>query len=79
MQLPLPPSAAARGVTRRPRTVAVTALCLLAAASLNAAAPLPPTHFTAGPAEIVGYGDLDGNGHADAVIVDRSTGAIRAG
>jgi hypothetical protein len=44
-----------------------------------AQAPLPPTHFHVGPVEITGYADLDGDGRADAVIVDRETGTVRVG
>ena len=53
-------------------------LFLLPIPSLSAA-PLPPSHFTVGPTEITGYADLDGDGNADCVVVDRETGAIRVG
>lgn len=42
-------------------------------------APLPPTHFHVGPVEITGYADLDGDGPADAIIIDRETGTVRVG
>ncbi len=44
-----------------------------------AQAPLPPTHFQSGPVEITGYADLNGDGRADVVIVDRETGTVRVG
>lgn len=44
-----------------------------------AQAPLPPTQFHVGPVEITGYADLDGDGRADAVIIDRQTGTVRVG
>jgi hypothetical protein len=44
-----------------------------------AQAPLPPTHFHTSPVEITGYADLDGDGRADAVIIDRETGTVRVG
>jgi len=44
-----------------------------------AQAPLPPTHFTPGAVEITGYADLDGDGRADAVIIDRESGTVRVG
>ncbi|MBE0540181.1 MAG: hypothetical protein IH623_02240 [Verrucomicrobia bacterium] len=47
--------------------------------SAFAQAPLPPTHFHVGPVEITGYADLDGDGRADAVIIDRETGTVRVG
>jgi hypothetical protein len=52
-------------------------LVVLLFAATAAAAPLPPTHFAATPAELVGYADMDGDGRADTVIVDRATGVIR--
>jgi hypothetical protein len=45
----------------------------------SAQVPLPPTHFHTGPVEITGYADLDGDGRADAVIIDRETGTVRVG
>lgn len=55
--------------------LALAFLPLLAVAQ----APLPPTHFSAGPVEITGHADLNGDGRADAIVVDRATGTVRVG
>ncbi|HNQ73524.1 MAG TPA: VCBS repeat-containing protein [Verrucomicrobiota bacterium] len=44
-----------------------------------AQSPLPPTQFHVGPVEATGYADLDGDGRADVVLIDRGTGTVRAG
>src|SRR5689334_15534781 len=75
---PRPMSPSRRLLARPLRLIAAAAAAVAGAAGLLAPVPSPAAVYESA-LEFIAYGDFDGDGQPDGVIVDRGTGSFRVG